>query len=53
MVELPQMMGIAKDMEGSATEVYFVVVMDQYPGKDQQDGHCLYSRVAFARVKVI
>ena len=53
MVELPQMMGIAKDMEGSVTEVCFVVVMDQHPGKDQQDAHCLYSRAAFAWVKVI
>ena len=38
-LQLPQMMGIAKDIEGSVTEVRFVVVMDQNPGKDQQDAH--------------
>ena len=38
-LQLPQMMGIAKDMEGSITEVNFVVVMNQYPDKEQQDVH--------------
>ena len=38
-LQLPQVMGIAKDMCSGIAEVDLVVIMNQYPGESQQNAH--------------